>query len=186
MISSRPGRPALVLLAALLGGCVGSAPTTSNRASEPPPPTASPATTLAPTASPPTPATGSPEPTLQPPPAATLVAGGAEAIGRVGSYVWAGGSDAAPWFPATALHPVQVDAGSEATVALAPDVDVASWTARSAAADDPTAETVTPLGSGAGRPAFPVPATGDWVVSLEVSFGGGLGDATWYWHLIVE
>jgi hypothetical protein len=180
MTTSRPGRAALVLLAVLLGGCVGSVPAGS------PGPTPAPAASGSQGPEAPSPGEATPEPTLEPPPGATLVAGSAEAAGRVGSYVWAGGSDAAPWLPASALEAVAADAGGDARVEIAGDVEVATWTARAAPANDPTGEAVTPLGSGSAAPSFELPAEGAWVVSVEAVFAGGRGDATWYWRLVLD
>jgi hypothetical protein len=128
-----------------------------------------------------TPAPPSAEPTLEPPPAAVLVAGSGRHAGEVGSYTWAGGSDSAPWLPATALAPAPVGGADGASIEVLGDVAIAEWVARAAPADDPAGASVTPLGTGAGEPSFPLPAGGPWVVAVHAVFADGRGDATWYW-----
>lgn len=125
------------------------------------------------------------EPTLEPPPAAVLVVAGVKHPGEVGSYVWAGGSDSAPWLPAAALETAPVAGGARAEVRLEPAVDISTWTARIAPADDAAGDDAEPLGSGAGRPGFELPSAGAWVVSVRATFADGLGDATWYWHVVI-
>jgi len=123
------------------------------------------------------------EPTAEPPPQATLVAGGVERTGEVGSYVWGSFSSSAPWLPASALEPLPVAPGAEVSVAVAGDHPVDQWTASAATVDDPQAETVIPVGAGRGRPRFTVPASGPMVVAVHVVFANGAGDAVYYWHL---
>lgn len=182
------GRAASVLsiVALAVGACVGG-PSGQPRSPATPSPVAPSPTaeaTLAPTLQrTPEP---TPEPTLEPPPAAVLVVAGVDHPGEVGSYVWAGGSDSAPWLPAKALEPATVPGDASAAVSLDPTVDIATWTARVARADDETGDDAAPLGSGSGQPVFDIPAAGSWVVSVHATFAGGLGDATWYWHVVIR
>jgi len=180
MTRSQSGLAALVL-SLLVGACIGRAPGSAS-----PSAVATTASAAATTAypSPVASATPDPEPTLAPPPVATLVAGAVLEPGEPGSWTWAGGSNAAPWLPATALDLVEIAAGP-VEIDLA-GVAVESWTARAAAAADVAGASPVPLGEGAGPPAFQAPAAGSWVVSVQVVFANGLGDASYYWHLEVR
>jgi hypothetical protein len=189
MSVSWSGRAGRLVLVVVVAGCTGAGATPSPAMSDvPPAPTATAPATPAPTDAPsaePTVAS-SPDPTLEPPPGADLVAAGERHPGEVGSYVWSGASDSAPWLPATALDPAPVGDTSQASVDVAGEAEIAEWTARAAPAADPTGTAITPLGSGAGSPSFELPAGGDWVVAVQAVFAGGLGDVTWYWHVTRE
>ncbi len=120
---------------------------------------------------------------LEPPPPATLIVGESRSAGEPGSWVWAQGSSDAPWLPARALERVELTAGT-ASVEMAGDVTIESWSAVAAAAEDTQGIDVGPLGDGGGDPSFNL-AAGDWVVAVDVRFADGLGSATYYWHLVV-
>jgi hypothetical protein len=185
---SKPGRLAALVLAALalaalsLTACTRMPATTSVPATT--------ATSTAPATLPPASSAGTgsaaltPEPTLEPPPVATLVSGVAEREGEPGGWVWAGGSNSAPWLPASALDPVEIEAGTM-RVELAGDVDVDRWTARAATAEDTAGASLSPLGEGVGAPSFETPEPGSWVVAVEVLFADGLGSASYFWNVVV-
>ena len=174
---SRRALGPLVLVAMWLGGCGGS----------PGSPSSTPATTAAPSAPAPT-ETPEPtaEPSLEPPPAAVLIVGERRLTGEVGSYAWPGGSESAPWLPATALERFEVPGGVRVRFEVPGGPGLASWTATSAAADDPAATTRVPIGEGLGPPSFETPPDGRWVVSVHVVFADGQGDANWFWSLAVD
>ena len=120
-------------------------------------------------------------------PAAVLVVGGKRHPGEVGGFTFGTYSQSAPWSPATALDSVGVPAGSTLGVELDDRATIASWTARLATAADLTADTVTGIGEGDGPVAsFAAPPVGDWVISLTVTYGEGLGSGAYYWHVVVE
>ena len=200
MIDPRGGRRAvvhLVLALAVLGtaaGCSaapsasepattspGAVPTASATPASPPPVADSP---TPPATSPPGSAPASAgEPSLETPPAAALVAAGASHPGEPGSWTWAGVTSDAPWLPAQALVRADVPAGT-VTVTMDEDLEVESWTAVAATADDTQGLELEPLGDGAGQPSFRL-AGGEWVVAVDVRFADGLGSAVYYWHLVV-
>jgi hypothetical protein len=120
-------------------------------------------------------------------PVAVLVVGGKRHPGEVGGFTFGTYSQSAPWLPATALDTVEVPAGSTLGVELDDRATIAGWTARLATAADLTADAVTGIGEGAGPTAsFAAPPVGDWVVSLTVTYGEGLGSGAYYWHVMVE
>ena len=123
------------------------------------------------------------EASLEPPPGAALVSEGASHRGEAGSWAWAGGTSDSPWLPARALERADIAAGT-VTVELDAGVEVESWTAVAAAANDTQGVDVDTLGEGSGTPSFEV-ASGDWVVAVDVRFADGLGSAVYYWHLLV-
>jgi len=185
MTTWRPRLGALILFVLAAAAC--GATTVPPSRSAPAPPSAQPVTPV-PLPSPEPDPTLEPPPgaTLEPPPGATLVVGDRRLPGEVGSYVWAGGSDSAPWLPAAALERAVVPAGARAEVEIAGSLAVESWTATSAGADDPTAEQKAPRGADTGPPLFNLPADGEWVVAVHVIFASGLGDATWFWYVAAE
>jgi hypothetical protein len=120
-------------------------------------------------------------------PVATLVVGEQRHPGEVGGFTFGRFSESAPWLPATALDTVQVKAGTELRVELDERATMTDWTARIATAADVTADAVKGLASGAGpAAAFTVPEPGDWVVSVTITYGEGLGSGAYYWHLKVD
>ncbi len=120
-------------------------------------------------------------------PLATLVIGAQRHPGEVGGFTFGRFSESAPWLPATALDTVQVRGGTELRVELDDRATMQDWTARIATAADVTADAVTGLASGVGpAAAFTAPRSGDWVVSLTITYGEGLGSGAYYWHLTAK
>ena len=120
-------------------------------------------------------------------PVAWLIADGDRFPGAIGGYVFGTSSSSAPWLPATALSPVTVAAGTTLAVELDDRATIASWGARYAAASDTTGDRLRGLGEAPGPPIeFAAPPAGTWVVSVVITYGGGLGDGAYYWHLVVQ
>jgi hypothetical protein len=187
----RAGVP--VAMMAILAGCAGQ----PARATAAPTPTAVPSGE-APTPDPPSapPATASPVASDQPAataassneaPLATLVVDGdAQHPGEVGGFGFERYTQSAPWLPATALDRIDVAAGSDLRVQLDDRATVAEWSASYAAADDSSGIVLTPLGTGGASAGFGAPPPGDWVVSVNVVYGGGAGSGAYYWHVVVS
>jgi hypothetical protein len=126
------------------------------------------------------------EPSIAAPPAAAIVVDGSEYAGTVGAFAWVGGSDAAPWLPASVVTRVEVPARARLQVVASGAPPIEAWVARAApAADADGAVSPTGLAEGSGDPSFPVPGVRDSVVAVELHFTGG-GDGVWYWHLVVR
>jgi hypothetical protein len=120
-------------------------------------------------------------------PVAWLVLGAERHAGEIGGYVFGRSSSSAPWLPATALDAVTVPAGATAAVELDARATVAAWRAQYSAAGDTTGDALTTLGEGTGPAVrLPLPPPGEWVVSVVVTYGDGLGDGAYYWRLVVE
>ena len=120
-------------------------------------------------------------------PLAFLVIGADRHTGKVGGFTFGRYSESAPWLPATALDSVKVASGAELRVELDERGTIEGWTARIATAADVTADAVASLAEGVGPvAAFDAPAAGDWVVSVTITYGGGLGSGAYFWHLIAE
>ena len=120
-------------------------------------------------------------------PLAFLVIGTDRHTGKVGGFTFGRYSESAPWLPATALDSINVASGAELRVELDERGTIEGWTARIATAADVTADAVASLGEGVGPvAAFDAPAAGDWVVSVTITYGGGLGSGAYFWHLIAE
>jgi hypothetical protein len=118
------------------------------------------------------------------PPAATLAADGGDAVaGQLGSFTWADGGSDSPWLPGT---PVTVGAGEPLTVTLADGVAVAEWSARRVPAGTADGAGAVGLGGGPAPVTFAAPGPGSWSVQVDVTFGGGLGAAVYYWQLTVR
>jgi hypothetical protein len=176
---------AIALCGAVAAGC-GSAvtefpPGTRTAADSPTPsaavPTAPPIPTGAPSG-----AASRPPPDDLPPDAAVLVAGADALVGQLGGYTWRNGGSDAPWLQGTrgtiaSARPLQFG--------LSRDVPIDEWSVACAAAGQQSPERLVPLDpTGAPLEVVPPPA-GRWTVVLRVRFGQGLGDAAWYWTLIV-
>ena len=120
-------------------------------------------------------------------PLAFLVIGTDRHPGEVGGYTFGRYSDSAPWLPASALDPINVASGAELRVELDERATIDGWAARIATAADVTADAVAGLAEGRGpAAAFNAPEAGDWVVSVTITYGGGLGSGAYFWHLIAE
>jgi hypothetical protein len=120
-------------------------------------------------------------------PLAFLVIGTDRHTGEVGGFTFGRYSESAPWLPATALDPIDVASGAELRVELDERGTIDGWAARIATAADVTADAVVGLAEGRGpAAAFNAPAAGDWVVSVTITYGGGLGSGAYFWHLIAK
>lgn len=120
-------------------------------------------------------------------PVALLAIGADRHPGEVGGFTFGSYSQSAPWLPATALETVAIPAGATLRVELDRRATIASWTARLATAADMTADAVMGLAEGDGPSAtFAPPPSGDWVLSVTITYGKGQGSGAYYWHLVVE
>jgi hypothetical protein len=120
-------------------------------------------------------------------PVAFLVVDGERHPGEIGGYVFGRETSSAPWLPATAVEQVTIPAGADIRVELDDRATIAEWRARYAAADDRTGDALTSLGEATSPTVeFDAPPTGAWVASVVITYGGGLGDGAYYWHLVVE
>jgi hypothetical protein len=122
-------------------------------------------------------------PAGQPPDAALLVPDGDPVVGQLGGYVWRDAGSDSPWLPGT---PVTVAPTRPLLFALSADVPVEGWTARYAPPGNAFPTGPVPLAAGSTQLEIVPPPSGTWTVSLRVTFGNGLGDATYYWHVRVE
>lgn len=158
-----------VLVAVLVMACAGPTPSPRPVGSNPPAsaaPSASPVTILG----------------DLPPEAALLVRDGDPVVGQLGGYTWGDTGSDAPWLPGT---PATVDATRSLRFALSFEVPVDSWSARYAPAGDLSPTVSTPLDIGGASLEVEPPAAGRWSLSLTITFGGGLGSATYYWQVEV-
>ena len=163
-----------------------------------PPPTGPPSATPSPSAgvavSTPVPSAtvvaGSAQPTpatVSDAPLAFLIIGPDRHVGEVGGFTFGRSTDSAPWLPATALDTIREQPRAKLHVELDERATIQDWAARIATAADVTADAVSGLGGGLGPiPVFGAPGTGDWVLSVTITYGQGLGSGAYYWHLIVE
>jgi hypothetical protein len=177
----RPVLPAAALLAAVIASACGSTPVPSERATEPPAPVSAPvsstaAMTPAPSAAPST------EPGAVPPDAALLAGAGDPVRGQLGSYVWRETGSDSPWLPGS---PVTIEPGRSLRFGLSFEVPVTDWSARYAPPGEPSPGTPVGLVNGAAPLEVTPPPSGDWTLALTVTFGQGLGSATWYWRVRV-
>jgi hypothetical protein len=181
---SRPTR-AVGIVAAMLGAIAaiavacGSAGTPSGGQAPTAPPSSQGAT-VAPTPSGPPPSLAG----RDAPPDAVLAADGGDPVtGQLGTFVWFDTASDAPWLPGARLR---VGAGEPLTLRLIPDGRIATWEARYVPAAAQGPEAATALGHGAGSVAFGAPGAGDWTVEVAIQFGGGVGEAHYFWRLEVE
>ena len=170
-----PARSVVVIAIVALGvtGCTGA--TASARPSA--------LATIPRTEASPTP--DAPAASLGEPPQATLAAEGSDPVtGALGSFTWGDGGSDSPWLPGA---PIAVGSGEPLTVHLPAGVPVKDWKAvrvpagsadgiRAVAIAD---DTTTPI-------AFRAPGPGTWSTQLVVTFGEGLGSATYYWAVTVR
>jgi hypothetical protein len=118
------------------------------------------------------------------PPGAMLAAEGGDPVtGQLGTYTWRDGGSDSPWLPGA---PIAAGAGEPLSVSLEPATPIASWRARSvpASADGPAG--AASLREGAGSPRFAAPGAGAWTIEVHVVFDDGLGDASYFWRLVVR
>jgi hypothetical protein len=180
----------LVLVTVLVAAC-------STTTASPAPPTGGLASPIAvpissPSGSPP-PAVSANPPSVTPgqpgaidAPAAVLVVNGERFAGTVGGYSFRTYSQSAPWLPATALKPVGLAANAGLVVKLDASATVESWGAAVATAADSSGDSLSTLGEGTGPARFTGPAAGDWVISVLITYAGGLGSGAYFWHLVVS
>jgi len=134
--------------------------------------------TGAPSVSPPPASVGS-----LPPDAALLVPDGDPVVGQLGAYVWREAGSDSPWLPGA---PVSVVPTRSLRFAMSADVPVDGWTARYARTGDPFPGGPLALANGSATLEVDPPPSGTWTVVLHVRFGAGLGDAAYYWRVLVE
>ena len=172
------------LLAALIGACSmvgpgGPTPTAN--------PSASPSHT-------PPPPTSAGESLLAPPIATLQSAGGVVHAGVLGSWSYRDAFADAPWQSAEGLARIELAAAAALlTVAMPPPATFSRWSARYAAAADPTGDVVRPLGSGGAdddsdrlaAATFEGPPSGEWVIEVQLTFADGDGSAAYYWYVAV-
>ena len=185
--STVPAHPlALVVIALLVGACIGASP--SGSASPSPlevdsaPPSAEPATTPSAVTSPSVAASLS---ATEPPAASLAVEGGDPVTGQLGTFSWGDGGSDSPWLPGA---PIAVGAGEWLTVTIA-GVGVATWSAKRVPAGTTGGSGATgaiSLGTGGPPIAFDAPGNGSWSVQVTVDFDDGLGSATYYWLVTVR
>jgi hypothetical protein len=126
-------------------------------------------------------------PAISDAPLAFLVVGADRQPGKVGGFTFGRYSQSAPWLPATALDSIKVPAAAELRVELDDRATIDGWIVRVATAADVTADAVTGLAEDRGPAAdFKAPAHGDWVVSMAITYGDGLGSGAYFWHLITK
>jgi hypothetical protein len=168
----------VAVLAGFAVAC-GSPGTPGSGTSSTPPPSA-PGATVAPFPSGPPPSLAG----RDAPPDAVLAADGGDPVtGQLGTFVWFDTASDAPWLPGA---PLRVGAGEPLTLRLIPDGRIASWEARYVPAAAQGPEAGKALGQGAGSIAFGAPEPGHWTVEVAIQFGGGAGEAHYFWRLEVE
>ncbi len=188
--SARRAHEVLVLAIGLaVGACTAAGPPTASML--PPPPSPSAVAAVATPAATATEADASVAPAtpaaVSDAPLAVLVVGAERHPGEVGGFTFGRYSQSAPWLPATALDSIRVPADAELRVELDDRATIDGWVARLATSADVTADAVTGLAEGGGAVvAFNAPVPGDWVVSVTITYGDGLGSGAYFWHLIVE
>ncbi len=169
---------ALVLLAGVAVACGPGA--TPDGGASPTTPLSAPGTTVSPSPSGPPPSLAG----RDAPPDAVLAADGGDPVtGQLGTFVWFDTASDAPWLPGA---PLRVGAGEPLTLQLVPEGRIASWEARYVPAAAQGPEGANALGQGAGNIAFGAPEPGDWTVEVSIRFGGGAGEAHYFWRLEVE
>jgi hypothetical protein len=179
----------LLAIGFVVGACTATGPPPTSAL--PPSSSPSPVAALATPAATATEAAGSVSPAtpraVSDAPLAFLVVDANRYPGEVGGFTFGRYSQSAPWLPAKALDSITVPAGAQLRVELDDRATIDGWMARVATAADVTADSVAGLAEGGGAlVAFGAPAPGDWVVSVTITYGEGLGSGAYFWHLIVE
>jgi hypothetical protein len=123
-----------------------------------------------------------------------VLAGGSVHPGALGSWSYRESHSDAPWQAAAGLTLTSLSAGTSSLgVALPDDQPFVRWSARYAAAGDPTANVIWPLGSGGAadgsdrfsQATFDAPPSGEWVLEVRLSFPDDEGGASYYWLVMV-
>lgn len=154
----------------------------------------SPPPTAAVPASPESPAT----PGAATPPQGLLAASGASVSGQLGSYCWSHGDQTdcvdRPDYDDKSLPPLEIETDDQLAFTLDPAVPFSEWSAsywkegsdavelgRVDASDPDATASPSPTFTQA---AFPAPPSGEWTVSVRVTFAAG-GDASYGWNVAV-
>jgi hypothetical protein len=176
-----PTRAVTLVVAALAGITVACGSTGTPAASASlTPPSSTPGATVAPSSSGPPPSLAG----RDAPPDAVLAADGGDPVtAQLGTFVWFDTASDAPWLPGA---PVRVGAGEPLTIHLIPDGAIATWEARYVPAAAQGPDGAKALGQGTGSIGFGAPGPGDWTVEVSIQFGGGAGEAHYFWRLEVE
>jgi len=119
----------------------------------------------------------------EPPAASISVEGGDPVVGQLGTFTWGNGGSDSPWLPGS---PVAVGTGEHLTVTIADGAGMATWSARRVPAGTSDGSGAVGLGTGGPPVSFEAPPVGSWSVQVAVDFDGGLGSATYYWHVTVR
>jgi hypothetical protein len=127
----------------------------------------------------------SPEPPMAEPPAAAIgVEGGDPVFGELGSFTWQNSGSDSPWLPG---YPIRIGASETLMVTLAEPFAIANWQASYVPSSDLHSTTPVGLSEGTGEPiTFEAPPVGEWSVSVDVWFAGGIGSAAYYWLVEVD
>lgn len=141
-------------------------------------------------------------PSAGPPGAELWLADSEGQPGKLGSYSYRAVSADTPWLPAASLPTFNVPtADADLTLAVPLPPGIGHWSVSYADATDTGGGSAVVLDSGgdfvdpdavppSARTAleeaeFSGPPSGSWVLSATVQFADGMGDATYYWHLVV-
>lgn len=119
-------------------------------------------------------------------------ADGTRQRGTAGSWCYIGACADSPWLPAHSLDAATLEAGGqELTLTISEAHGFVRWNARYADAKDESGEEALSLASGGDGKApltsasFAGPPAGSSVLAVQLDFGEELGDATYYWHIVV-
>lgn len=126
-----------------------------------------------------------PAASLGEPPQATLSAEGGDPVtGALGSFTWGDGGSDSPWLPGA---PIAVASNEPLTAHLPAGVPLKDWKAARVPAGTTDGVEAMAIADGTTTPiAFEAPGPGTWSTQLTVTFGDGLGSATYYWAVAVR
>lgn len=114
-----------------------------------------------------------------------------EVVGLLASFAFCDGSTEAPWPAAASLPEVQLtDDEINILISIAEGQSFLQWQALSAptSATSPTDATMLSSGtsdSGVDSVSFAGPTTGEWVISMTLTYPGQIGSATYFWLVTV-
>lgn len=179
--AATPAQAGVLLAMAVIAGCAPPMPGTSptGSATQAATATASPSDTIAPAES---------------PPIAILEAGDGTYPGALGSWSYGENHSDAQWHAASGLTRIELAPGTTSlAIALPMGGRFVRWAARYAAAGDPTAAVIWPLGSAGAaddsdrfeRVGFDAPPSGEWVIEVRLAYPDGTGGASYYWLVAV-